>query len=188
MLTLNGASETIVSKTTLSVLLAHVAAYSLFLVLWPPDFAASILALGAVFIWISMVDFRTFEIPDMGWILVLALGLSNQAYIDRLPEAVLTALIWPLAVFVLIALHAKLRGSVGFGFGDIKLLAGIGAWSGLEGTIWVLLAASLAGIAAILSLTLVRGNSLQGSASNMIAFGPFLCFSCWAIVLQEGRF
>lgn len=146
------------------------------------------LFIAASLIWISVEDFRSFEIPDLGWILLLFGGLLYRSVSgDPLWQLALDALAWPLAVWTIVLVHARLRGRQGFGFGDVKLLSGIGVWVGLQGVTTTLLAASLSGILAILALAMLRRQPVAKAAANIIAFGPFLCLSCWAVILQEGR-
>lgn len=157
-------------------------------VLWIPSLPIWATAIAAVLIWISVTDFVSFEIPEAGWILLLGAGLVFRFHAgDRALQIVADAVLWPLLVWMVVTLHARVRGRLGLGFGDVKLLAGIGAWVGMAGMVPVLLAASLSGILAIVVLAGLRRHSLSMAATNMIAFGPFLCLSCWAVLLQEGR-
>ncbi|MCU0826016.1 MAG: A24 family peptidase [Tabrizicola sp.] len=144
--------------------------------------------MAALLIWISVEDFRSYEIPDPGWVLLLCGGLLYRSGSgDPLWQLALDALVWPLMIWGIVLVHAWLRGRQGFGFGDVKLLSGIGVWVGFHGVTTTLLVASFSGILAILALASLRRQPLAEAAANVIAFGPFLCLSCWAVVLQEGR-
>lgn len=171
-------------------LLAHVAAYGLaVLALGLPD-AGWVWALlvGSLFIWISMVDFARFEIPDGASAVLVLLGALRLMLVPALPLADHLAglVLWPLLVWAVAVGYARLRGWQGLGFGDVKLMAGIGLWVGFDGTIRVLLAAALAGILAILVLAALRRTPPGRIGTSAVAFGPFLCLSAWVVWLMEG--
>lgn len=65
------------------------------------------------------------------------------------------------------------RGGPAFGGGDLRLMAGLGLWTGLTGLPCLLAGAALTGLAAA---ALIR-------APGRIAFGPWLALAGWAVVL-----
>ena len=61
------------------------------------------------------------------------------------------------------------------GYGDFKMLAGLGAWFGWQALPLIILLSSLVG--AIVGLTLMK---LQNKDRNLqIAFGPYLAIAGW---------
>ncbi|ADG07740.1 prepilin peptidase [Kyrpidia tusciae] len=67
-------------------------------------------------------------------------------------------------------LSPLLFGKEGMGLGDVKLMVGLGAFTGLTGTVITLFAASLAGL--VVGLVLQRMDRL--GEQRRIPFGPFL--------------
>ena len=118
--------------------------------------------------------------------LALALGLTAAAFIDLehmyLPDAItiggavlgvatssfrglsfLESLLGAAAGFGIIwlpfvVLYAKIRGKVGMGMGDAKLLALAGAWFGWGGALLILGAGAIQGTIATLAVLLFRGK------------------------------
>jgi prepilin signal peptidase PulO-like enzyme (type II secretory pathway) len=188
MFALRQSSKKAPDLTTKNLIALHLAVYGAFACLWPPVTPVWGLVIAALLIWISVEDFRSYEIPDLGWALLLFAGLlySSGSGVSFWQLA-LDALAWPVVVWTIVLVHARLRGRQGFGFGDVKLLSGIGVWVGFQGVTSTLLAAALSGILAILVVAMLRRQPIAEAAANIIAFGPFLCLSCWAVMLQEGR-
>ena len=105
---------------------------------------------GALFGWVlltlALLDAGHFWLPDKLTLPLLLLGLAivnEPPLLHRLIGAAAG-----YAVLALIALaYRAARGREGLGGGDPKLLAAIGAWLGWQALPFVLLAASLAGLA-----------------------------------------
>ena len=169
----------------------HLAAYLLPALLWPPEYAVWALFVAVLLCWASIEDWRTMEIPDTASALLLAGGLVWWGWFGGTPDmrrdAVLGAVLWPVLAWAVAAGYLRLRGWDGLGFGDVKLLAGIGLWTGFAGTVWVVLTASLSGIAVLLALAAMHRQPLSEIGTKAVAFGPFLCLSAWAVLLQGGR-
>lgn len=92
-------------------------------------------------------------IPDMDW----------QA-------SLIGMLVGGAVLYVPAAVYEKIRGIEGLGGGDIKLLAMIGAFTGIHGVLFVLFFSSLIGSLAAFIGIVVKG----GGAKTPIPFGPFL--------------
>ena len=83
-------------------------------------------------------------------------------------------------IFLLITLiGGMIAGKEAMGFGDVKLMAGLGLYFGLANIILVTLVAFLLGavISIILLLTKVRKNS------EYIPFGPFIVMACFIVMV-----
>ena len=100
-------------------------------------------------------------IPDMNWQTSLIGTLAGGA-----------------VLYVPAALYEKIRGIEGLGGGDIKLLAMIGAFTGIHGVLFVLFFSSLIGSFAAFVGIAVKGNG----AKTPIPFGPFLTSAAIAYV------
>jgi leader peptidase (prepilin peptidase)/N-methyltransferase len=145
------------------------------LVAWRFGYSAA-LAFGLVFVWVMLaltfIDLDTQLLPDDLTLPLLWLGLLANAfgtYID-LRSAVLGAaggymLLW--AVYWAFRLLAKKEG---MGFGDFKLLAAIGAWTGWQ-VLPVVIVVS-AGLGALIG-SLVLWMTRRGIDAR-IPFGPYL--------------
>jgi leader peptidase (prepilin peptidase)/N-methyltransferase len=145
--------------------------------------------LGALFLWLLLAlgatDATCFRLPDP---LTIALGVVGLALAVEDPNRTL----WGAALAALIASgvfwgvrigYAHLRGREGLGFGDVKLMAGIGAGCGLAQIPLVVLIAALGALAFAAGVALIRKRAL--SATTALPFGSFLCLSAGLIWLAS---
>lgn len=143
------------------------------------------LCLGALLLWGSVVDFDRFELPDFG-----ALGLAVLGAVRLLVDPgvlvldhLLGLVLWP-ALFWLVAIqYLRWRGANGLGFGDVKLMAGIGICLGFSATTYVVMAASVSAMLTLAAFALLHRSTNDQFRQRAIAFGPFLCFSTWVVWL-----
>jgi leader peptidase (prepilin peptidase)/N-methyltransferase len=154
------------------------------LVAWRFGYSAA-LAYGLVYVWVMLalafIDFDTQLLPDDLTLPLLWLGLiANVAgtYTD-LRSAVLGAvggymILW--CVYWAFRLIAKKEG---MGFGDFKLLAAIGAWTGWQ-VLPVVIVIS-AGLGAVIG-SIVLALSKKG-VDTRIPFGPYLALGGVAALL-----
>lgn len=126
----------------------------------------------------SVVDFRTFRLPDRLTlaIAVISLGLSTL----QGAEAALMGLAAAGVTFVVLQFLrlAGRRGgkNAGLGFGDVKLLAALALWLGLA-TPWALVLASITGLIAIY---------LRKPADGRLPFGLFIAASSLLVGVLHG--
>ena len=134
--------------------------------------------LGWALLALLVMDWRRFILADALTLPLIPAGLAVAWRID--PDSV----VWHvagaaagLAFMVGVAwTYRAIRGRDGLGFGDAKLMAGAGAWVGLEGLTTVLLYGPL------LSLALVAGGQLAGrrvTRETPIPFGVGLAAGFW---------
>lgn len=126
----------------------------------------------AAYLWILLllaeIDYRCFLLPDILTVPLLLLGFlasSLDMGLVAVGESAMGAIIGyflPVAVSLLIVWRKK----DAFGGGDIKLLAALGAWLGIEGLFYVIILASVLGIIYALAR---RQKSL--------AFGPMIALA-----------
>jgi leader peptidase (prepilin peptidase) / N-methyltransferase len=100
------------------------------------------------------------------------------------PEHLTDHLIGAAAGFAFLVVIAwayrRLRRRDGLGFGDAKLLAGIGAWVSWEGLPSVVLVAAVLALFMAL-MKLARGARL--TSTDRIAFGTYLAAGAWLVWL-----
>lgn len=133
---------------------------------------------------LSVIDARTLTLPDVLTLSFLWLGLllNIADLFADLTSAVIGAFVGYAFLWSLFQLHRWLRGVEGMGYGDFKLLAGIGAWLGWQDLPLVVMVAAMSGLlwASILWLR----DGLNSSAR--IPFGPFLSIGALAgLFLRE---
>lgn len=149
------------------------------LFLWlPPATAAAGVALSWLLLALASFDLSHGRLPDALTGALGGLGLLVGAVLDRdLMGAVLGSALGFGLLFLAGACYRLITGRDGLGGGDVKLLAGLGAWVAWPGLPWVLLAASASAIV----FALVSGRRTLGAA---MPFGPFLALAgifvwCW---------
>lgn len=101
----------------------------------------------------------------------------------RLNSAVIGAIAGYAGFAMLYWLYRWLRGREGLGYGDVKLLAALGAWHGWE------LLPLLVGVASGLALAIVTAQRvIAGSGEvlkNPLPFGPFLAAAGFVLGWQS---
>lgn len=125
---------------------------------------------------IAWIDLRRRIIPDGLNLALLCAGLALTAWREADGSALLPRAGEVAVAFALFrgvrALHARLRGRIGLGLGDVKFLAAATAWTGLAGLPVLILVASLS---ALLVVVLRRLD-----AATRLPFGPFLALGLHA--------
>jgi leader peptidase (prepilin peptidase)/N-methyltransferase len=145
--------------------------------------------LAVVFGWIllaaAVIDLRTQLLPDDLTLPLLWLGLVAAAagigFADPV-DAILGAAIGYLLLWGLYHAFRLLTGKEGMGYGDFKLLAALGAWTGWQGLPVIILLSSFVGAAIGIGMIALRGQD----RSVPIPFGPFLALGGW-IALHWGE-
>jgi leader peptidase (prepilin peptidase) / N-methyltransferase len=126
---------------------------------------------------LSTIDLEHGLIPDAITLPVMALGLLLSLFLPGLSfSGALTGALTGAVLFQGIAwVYQKWSNRPGMGGGDVKLLAMIGAFLGLESLPWVVLFGATLGTLAGVALVLVKGQGSQGEwRYTPIPFGPFL--------------
>ncbi len=166
----------------LALLYLGLAAPALWLFAPTRSSVASSLMLGFALVWLSVIDLRTFRLPDMLTLPLLAAGVALSGYLqwDDVRWRVAAA-IGAYASFAAIAwLYRYRRGIDGLGHGDAKLLAASAAWLGVDGVPLALLIACSAALSAAVA-AVVAGRTL--TAETRLPFGPFLAGGTWLVWL-----
>ena len=123
------------------------------------------------------MDLRTKILPDQITLVLLWLGLI--ASVDNLfvpaKAAIAGAVLGYVSLWTVYWVFKQLTGKVGMGHGDFKLLAALGAWTGLAGVLPTILISSLVG-AVIGSIWLAMKGK---DTATPIPFGPYLAIAGW---------
>lgn len=145
---------------------------------WP---AAAALVFTWTLLAASVIDFHRQLLPDDLTLPLLWLGLGAGLFglFAELPDAVIGAMAGYLALWLVYQGFRLLTGKEGMGFGDFKLLAALGAWTGWQYLPTIIILSSLAGALFGLALILLR----QRDRKVPMPFGPFLAVAGWIALL-----
>jgi leader peptidase (prepilin peptidase) / N-methyltransferase len=108
---------------------------------------------------LTIVDARFLVIPDLYVLALLALAIGWVGWAPALAGAALGGGL----LFIVRLAFLRFRRVEALGLGDVKLMAALGALAGAEGVLWIILAASLIGVA------LVLGRGRSGDAASRLA-------------------
>jgi leader peptidase (prepilin peptidase)/N-methyltransferase len=141
-----------------------------------PILLGSRLVFTALLIVLFGTDFDTQRLPNILTLPGIAVGVAWSVFgPPGLEDSLLGAALGAGILLAIRWLWRWWRGVDGMGLGDVKMLAMIGAFLGWR-QIWVVLFfASLAGAVAGVSLTVLRGRSLQ----SRLPFGTFLALAAF---------
>lgn len=136
----------------------------------------SAIVFSGILLRLVQIDFAIYRLPDAYTYPLIAIGLWVNSYglFSSFEDALLGTVIGYAVLWVVYQLFLKLTGKEGLGYGDFKLLAGLGAWCGWQGLNEIILWASISGL---LFAVLIRLT--QQKKVNLIAFGPWLALGGW---------
>ena len=148
----------------------------------PPLVALAGLAFGCALVALALLDASHLWLPDR---LTLPLGVAGVATsfagFGPTPGDSLLGAGAGLAALALIGwAYRRVRGRAGLGGGDPKLLGAIGAWLGWQFLPFVLLLASLTGLAAV-ALRAARGEPV--AATDKLPLGTLMALATWPVWL-----
>lgn len=138
----------------------------------------------ALLISLFFIDLETYLLPDKLTLPLLWLGLAASAF-GLTPVSPVDA-IWGACLGFTLPwsvnqLYKLIRKHDGFGGGDFKLLAALGAWTGWVYIVPILCVASVLGLVTMVALSAFKRQSF--SMNKAFPFGPFLILSGIGIVL-----
>lgn len=148
----------------------------------------AIIALSMLILFFSDLEQRI--LPDLITLPLIALGviftIISTFLVPVFPKiSLLESLIGGAIGFIIPAaalyIYKFIRGKEGLGFGDIKLLAGIGTFEGWEGLLLTLILGSTLGI-------IIGGGYMLFAGKNRnyeLPFGTFLAFSALIIYILD---
>lgn len=137
------------------------------------------LALVATWFLVALtgIDWRTQFLPDGLTLPLLWLGMvaSLGGWFASPTEAIIGAVAGYLALWSVYHLFRLVTGKEGMGYGDFKLLAGLGAWLGWQALPLIVILAS--GVGAVVGVAMTLSGRLE--RGNPMPFGPFLAAAGW---------
>lgn len=149
-----------------------------------PDIGGMAWALfGWLLLTLALLDWRHFWLPDALTLPLAFLGFTAGLWATDvgLADRIVGAAVGYGALLAIALGYRALRGRDGLGLGDAKLLGALGAWFGWQGLPFILLIASVLGLAVML----VTGRATQ--TGTRVQFGTFLALAAlpaWIIVLR----
>ena len=126
---------------------------------------------------LSVIDWRTFTIPNGINLAILILGVIRLVTDLGNWPVYLIGLVSVSLVFLL--LHI-LPGGNGLGMGDVKLVGAAGLLLGWPKMLLAVLVGSLSG-------AIIHSVRMKGGAGRKLAFGPYLAAGIWFSALVGGR-
>ena len=144
---------------------------------------------GWLLVLLVATDLRHMVLPDSLTATLLASGLLAAPLLPAsdFVEALSGAAVGGGGFLLLRHLYFRFRGTEGLGLGDVKLMAGLGAWLGPAWLPHLVLIAAVAGLS-IAFLTALRDGG-RITATSAVPFGAYLCGSAmplWCIEATGG--
>jgi leader peptidase (prepilin peptidase)/N-methyltransferase len=127
---------------------------------------------------ISVIDWRTFEIPPGLNLFIFILGLIHVFFDLANWLQYVFGFVAVSGLFLLIYLVTKGRG---IGGGDIKLMAAAGFLLGWQHILLAMMIGAISGSAIHLLLMAIKGKT------RVLAFGPYLAFGIFVAMLYGGE-
>ncbi len=149
-------------------------------------FGVSLQTLAALFfswtlITLTLIDIKTQLLPDNITLPLLWAGICLSFFnvFTDLQASVMGAIAGYMVLWVVYQLFKIITRKEGMGFGDFKLLAALGAWTGINDIPQIILLSSVVGsVVGISMLALGKTKSQQ-----TIPFGPYLAIAGWIALL-----
>lgn len=159
--------------------LALAGSAALYLSGWPVLIACG---LGWTLLALAIADWRHGMLPDVLTLPLLIAGIAVAA-INGDDWFLLDRAFGAVVGFGLLAVvgwtYRRLRGRIGLGFGDVKLIAAGGAWVGWQGLPSILLIGAGSALLGVGVMALMRGWSWR----RRFPFGPWVCLAIWIVYL-----
>ena len=134
--------------------------------------SAASLMLIAFLIALIFIDSDAMLLPDSLTLPLMWIGLLFAVVggFVALPEAVLGAMLGYLSLWSVYWLYKLATGKEGFGYGDFKLLAALGAWFGWKAILPIVLLSAVVG--ALVGLSLIASG--KKTMASKLPFGVYL--------------
>jgi leader peptidase (prepilin peptidase) / N-methyltransferase len=181
---LNQNINTPASIITGTLLAAGIAIVSF--VIFTPATAIISCVLGWTMLTIAIIDGHYLIIPDLLSLPAIPAGLIAVWFMTSTPDpsmAILEHLAAAIAAagafYIIRQAYRLVRNREGLGLGDVKLVAVAGAWTGLQGTTYVILLACFGAFSFITIKYLLGRTEIAGTTA--LPFGSFLSPAIWLV-------
>ena len=130
------------------------------------------------------IDLETFLLPDYFTISLIIIGILKSTLYPSAVDpinSIFGSILGFFSLYVVNSLYKLWRGVDGFGFGDFKLLAGLGAWFGWFSVIPIIMIGTSVALITVLVLSII---GKKFTLKMMIPFGPALIVASIIIYLN----
>ena len=137
--------------------------------------------LSLILIMIFFIDLENFIIPDSLNFIIMGLALLknflpnfNTSLIHEINQSIIGGMIGYLSIWLIIYLYKTFKKIDGMGFGDAKLMAGIGLLFGWQSIPFILFVSSILGLIFVVPSLIKKQKTMR----TEIPFGPFIIAAC----------
>jgi len=143
----------------------------------------ALMAVGGIFLVAAFIDLEIFILPDILTLpgFFVGLGAAHLALDATVPDSLVGAAAGVGLFWLSRLAYRKARSADGLGFGDVKLMAMIGALTGIKDLPLAILIAAAGTLAAFF---LFRKPG-QSTRDMRLPFGPFLCLGAMLVILRR---
>ncbi|MED7789075.1 prepilin peptidase [Francisella sp. 19X1-34] len=141
----------------------------------------ALIVLSVFFIPLFFIDAKHKILPDSFTLTLLWIGIILNYYgvFTTLGVSVWGAIIGYLSLWIVFWIYKIFTGKEGFGYGDFKLLAAIGAWFGYPMLLYTIFASCIFGIIIAIFINII------GRKTNIIPFGPAIILATFFYLLTK---
>lgn len=135
-----------------------------------------------------VLDMVFMIIPDTSVLLIFSCGIVKNIVAfskNGMVSSILGLIVGGLTFWIINYICEKITKKAGFGMGDIKLLASLGLFFGLKGSIVVMLLS--VGISAIFSIIFLVIKAIRKKEGEYIPFGPFIVISSFLVYIVSAE-
>lgn len=132
----------------------------------------------------SFIDIDNLIIPDSITVLIVGTGLFyslSKASILSPTDSILGVILPIIPFYLFYCLYSAIRGKGKFGFGDIKFIAAIGAWAGVQGALTSVMIAPFLGIIFYIIMAIIG----KVDKHKPIPFIPFMSIGMILSIIYE---
>ena len=137
--------------------------------------------LSLILIMIFFIDLENFIIPDSLNFIIMGLALLknflpnfNTSLIHEINQSIIGGMVGYLSIWLIIYLYKTFKKIDGMGFGDAKLMAGIGLLFGWQSIPFIIFVASILGLIFVVPSLIKKQKTMR----TEIPFGPFIIAAC----------
>ena len=137
--------------------------------------------LSLILIMILFIDLEKFIIPDSLNFIIMGLALLKNflpnfgtSLIHEINQSIIGGMVGYLSIWLIIYLYKTFKKIDGMGFGDAKLMAGIGLLFGWQSIPFILFVSSILGLIFVVPSLIKKQKTMR----TEIPFGPFIIAAC----------